>query len=170
MLAQHAASKDNRWPPFLALDATRPPLGEQQQQAILANDQHLHHLHRQLVPDALTDQDFWLKWRYWRYCLAHPAGKLDGGQDDFSLIPPLGLNHLDNPSNLNHSDNPSNLNHSDNPSNLNHSDNPSNLNHSDNSDSPPQRLPHSNNNVGLDLDAGRNATVAGEDDDWDSWE
>ena len=83
MLASPAA-QEGRWSAFLALDATRPPLGEQQQQAILANDQHLHHLHQQLVPDALSDQDFWLRWRYWRYCLAHPAG----GGDDFSLVPP----------------------------------------------------------------------------------
>jgi hypothetical protein len=59
--------EDEKWPEFQSSRGFGAPFGEQQQNIILANDKELQKLCIELVPNIVTAEQFWIRWRLWQH-------------------------------------------------------------------------------------------------------
>jgi hypothetical protein len=65
-----ACPQDPKWRQFtidLSSEEMWKRFGSPQKEAILSNDQSINHLYHSLVPTIMSEDDFWMRWHFWRH-------------------------------------------------------------------------------------------------------
>lgn len=73
LLSDEAAHAD--WPVFAESPQCKAVFGEAQQAAILANNARVHAVFAEIVPQTISAEQFWVRWRLW--CFLLPLQRAD---------------------------------------------------------------------------------------------